>query len=73
MCQSRVGGSRDQLKGAHTVSSDKIESISENIIKSYNSQSMSWRQKLQKFRAPDLEVQPVQTTNPAEQKNEDNL
>ena len=72
MFQSRVWGSRDQLKRAHAVSSDKTESISENI-QSYHSESMSWRQKLQKFCAPDLEVQPVQTTNLTEQKNEDNL
>ena len=69
MFQLKGGGSRKHLEGVHTVSSDKITSISEN---SYNSQSMSWLQKLQKFRAPDLEVQPAKTTNLTEQKNEDN-
>ena len=69
MFQLKGGGSRKHLEGVHTVSSDKITSISGN---SYNSQSMSWLQKLQKFRAPDLEVQPAKTTNLTEQKNEDN-
>ena len=71
MFQLKGGGSRNHFKGAHTVSSNKITSISE-IEKSYNSQSMSWLQKLQKFRAPDLEVQPAKSTNLTEQKNEDN-
>ena len=72
MFQLKGGGSRNHLKGVHTVSSDKITSISKNV-QSYNSQSMSWLQKLKKFRAPDIEVQPAKTTNLTEQKNEDNL